>query len=175
MADSSELQILLEPLRIALQLEVEGRLLFLEAARRASGRHARQTFEFLALEEERHLRRISDFYATIEKKGRPDKSYRPDPISGDRLAQFNSRLALLRDDLKPTQSDIEAFRFAIRFENGAEDFYRRQIESSDDELVCSFYRWLVAEEEIHGQILTSCLEFAEDPAAWFGKQDGNKD
>ena len=172
MTGSSERDILLEPLRIALQLEAEGRQLFLEAARRASGRHAKQTFEFLAAEEERHLQRIRDFYASIEKKGKPDKSYRPDPASGARLTEFNSRLAALRDELKPTPSDIEAFRFAIRFENGAEDFYRRQIESTVDEHVCNFYRWLVAEEEIHAQMLASCLAFAEDPAAWFAKRGG---
>jgi rubrerythrin len=133
--------------------------LFLEAARRASGRHARQTFEFLAAEEERHIGRIRDFYASIERRGKPDESYRPDPAPGKRLDEFEAGLTRLLHELKPTQSDVEAFRFAIRFENGAED-------------VCNFYRWLVAEEEIHAQVLASCLEFAEDPAAWFKKRNG---
>jgi rubrerythrin len=163
---------LLEPLRVALQMESEGRQLFLEAARRASGRHARQTFEFLAAEEERHIGRIRDFYASIERRGKPDESYRPDPAPGKRLDEFEAGLTRLLHELKPTQSDVEAFRFAIRFENGAEDFYRRQIETTENEHVCNFYRWLVAEEEIHAQVLASCLEFAEDPAAWFKKRNG---
>ncbi len=175
MVNSTEHDALLEPLRIALQMETEGRQLFLEAARRASGRHARQTFEFLAAEEGRHIERIRDFYASIEKKGKPDDSYRPDPSARSRLIQFDSGLARLRDELKPTQSDVEAFRFAIRFENGAEEFYRRQIESVENEAVRNFYRWLVAEEEIHARVLASCLEFAEDPAAWFQKRGGQTD
>jgi rubrerythrin len=172
MTEPGEQDALLEPLRIAIQMETEGRQLFLEAARRASGRHARTTFEFLAAEEDRHLERIRDFYASIEKQGKPDESYRPDQAAKRRLAEFNDGLARLRGDLKPTQSDVEAFRFAIRFENGAEDFYRRQIENNDNEHVCNFYRWLAAEEDIHGLVLESCLEFAEDPATWFLKHQG---
>ena len=170
MADKELTNELLEPLRTALQMETEGRQLFLEAARRASGRHARQTFEFLAAEEERHIERIRHFYSSIEDKGSAAAAEIPPSDPGKRLLEFNDQLAELRDDLKPTQSDIEAFRFALRFENGAEEFYRKQIDTTPSDRARDFYQWLVGEEEIHGQVLSSCLAFAEDPAAWFRKR-----
>ena len=171
MTRTAEHDALLKPLEVALQMETEGRYLFLEAARRASGRHARQTFEFLAAEEGRHLARVRDFYVSIEQERKPDDSFRPDPSARSRLAEFDTGLARLCDEPKPARSDVEAFRFAIRFENGAEDFYRRQIEDTETEQARNFYRWLVAEEEIHARMLASCLEFAEDPAAWRQKRN----
>ncbi|MEW5795712.1 MAG: ferritin family protein [Candidatus Zixiibacteriota bacterium] len=174
MPDRDLIHELLEPLRTALQMETEGRQLFLEAARRASGRHARQTFEFLAAEEERHIERIREFYASIEDKGSAAAAEIPPSDPGKRLLEFNDQLANLRDEIKPTLSDIEAFRFAIRFENGAEEFYRKQIETTPSDKARDFYRWLVGEEEIHAQVLGSCLEFAEDPAAWFRRHGRSK-
>jgi hypothetical protein len=43
----------LQPYRIALDMEKEGKQLFLEAARTTKSNLARQTFEFLAKEEDR--------------------------------------------------------------------------------------------------------------------------
>jgi rubrerythrin len=167
MTHDTKLGALLEPLRTALQMEVEGKQLFIEAARRATGRHARQTFEFLAAEEDKHIAHIRKFFASIqESAGKTPPQLDPSDAPA-RLRAFNDRIARMRDELRPTKSDVEAYRFAIRFENGAEDFYRKQIEETDNEHVRAFYAWLVEEETLHAGVLQSCLDFAEDPAAWF--------
>jgi rubrerythrin len=67
-------------------------------------------------------------------------------------------------------SDIEAYQFALKFENGAEDYYRQKIAETENANVQRFYRWLIGEEEMHSRLLASCLEFAEDPAAWFQRR-----
>jgi rubrerythrin len=166
---------LLETLKIALRMEAEGKKLFVEAAEKATGRHARQTFEFLAAEEDRHMEHIRQFYAALEADGVASVPRDDVPGTDQRLKDFNQQLVVLREDLKPTESDVDAFRFALKFENGAEDFYREQIETSDNESVRAFFAWLVNEEELHGRVLTSCLKFAEDPASWFQERDGGVD
>jgi rubrerythrin len=173
MSDPTSDQNLLEPLKIALKMEAEGKRLFAEAATKATGKQARQTFEFLIEEEDRHIQKIQQFFARIEEMGGAATADVSPDDTHLRLEEFEHRLAELRDDLKPTPSDIEAFRFAIKFENNAEGFYREQIEKTSQESVREFYRWLVREEELHAQVLASCLEFAEDPANWFRKRDGN--
>jgi len=162
---------LLEPLRIALRMEAEGRNTFVEAARRASGRHARQTFEFLTAEEDRHIEKIKRFYESLLNQTPPEPSELSVHGIDDKLDQFDRQLAALKGEMQPARSDIEAFRFALSFENGAEAFYRKQIETTDNERVREFYRWLVQEEELHGRVLTSCLLFVEDPAAWYRRHD----
>jgi len=83
------------------------------------------------------------------------------------LEAFDKKLAELKDELQPTVTDIEAYEYALKFENGAEEFYRQKMNESDIPEVQEFYRWLVGEEELHSRVLESCLMFARDPAAWF--------
>jgi len=160
---------LLEPLRIALSMEAEGRQTFAEAARRATGRHARQTFEFLTAEEDRHIERIKHFYESLQNETSPEVPEVLPAEIDDKLDQINRGMAALKPELKPAASDVEAFRFALGFENGAEAFYRKQIDTTKNEQVRRFYAWLVQEEGLHGRVLESCLLFAQDPAAWFRK------
>jgi rubrerythrin len=162
---------LLEPLRIALRMEAEGRNTFAEAARRASGRHARQTFEFLTAEEDRHIEKIKRFYESLLNQSPPEIPELSARGIDDKLNQFERQMAALKGEMKPARSDIEAFRFALSFENGAEAFYRKQIETTHDDRVREFYRWLVKEEGLHGRVLASCLQFVEDPAAWYRRHD----
>lgn len=167
MTETNDLDSLLGPLKIALAMEVEGKQLFIEAARRATGKQARQTFEFLAAEEDKHIAHIKRFYESLESGEATDI---PEIVAGSvdaRFDEFNLGLVRLKDDLKPTASDVEAFRFAIKFENGAEDFYRQQAESGHDERATQFYLWLIDEEGLHARVLQSCLDFAENPSDWF--------
>jgi len=159
---------LLEPLKMALKLEQEGRRYFKEAADSAESLQARQTFEFLAAEENKHIERINEFYQSIKDTGGTE----PAPIdtaegTEQRLGAFNDELAKLKSEVKPTTSDIEAYRVALRFENGAEQLYARQLEETDNPHVREFFAWLIQEEGIHARVLKSCLRFAEDPAGWF--------
>ena len=158
---------LLEPLKTALQLETEGRSFFVEAARKVTGRQARRTFEFLAAEEDKHIEHIRRFYESIEK-GEISQPPGLDEGEAERNREdVNRKLAELRDELQPTASDIEAYEYALKFENGAEDFYREKMNEAEIPEVKRFYRWLIGEEELHSRVLESCLKFARDPAAWF--------
>jgi rubrerythrin len=165
--DKLDLSRHLEPLSIALKLEEEGRQFFREAAGRFESQLARQTFEFLAAEEDRHIERIREFYGSIESSGETHLPASTGPSAEQRLRSFNERLAALREEIKPSASDIEAYEYGLRFENGAEDFYRKCLQESNDPNVRRFYEWLIGEEEMHGRVLSSCLRFARDPAAWF--------
>ncbi|HOZ07827.1 MAG TPA: ferritin family protein [candidate division Zixibacteria bacterium] len=67
----------------------------------------------------------------------------------------------------PSASDVEAYRFAIKFENGAEEFYLEKMNEAEDPRIKRFYKWLIDEETMHARLLRSCLNFACDPAEWF--------
>jgi len=161
---------LLEPLRTAIRLEQEGRRLFREASRKATGPHARQTFDFLASEEDRHIEQIRRFYESTRRTGGQE----PPSVAGvdpkRRLADFEDTLARLRGELSPTMSDVEAYKFALKFETGAEEYYREKMNETDNPNVRTFYDWLIHEEKMHAQLLSSCLEFATDPAGWFRRR-----
>lgn len=170
MTDNTPHAELLEPLSVAIGLEEEGKKIFKEAAAKVSGKHARTTFEFLVAEEDRHIERIRHFYESIQKSGQDNLPETAESDADSRLIAFNRKMAELRDEIEPSASDIEAYKFALQFENGAEEFYQEQLEKTGNPQVQQFYRWLIHEEEMHGKLLTSCLRFAEDPAVWFREQ-----
>jgi rubrerythrin len=167
MTNLNQSEHILEPLRIALEMERRGKQLFAEAAAKVSGRHARQTFEFLMAEEDKHVERIVAFYESVERTGGSEAPVVDESEAARNLRAFNDRLARLKDELPASASDIEAYRFALAFETGAEDFYAQKMSETENPHVRRFYGWLIGEEEMHARLLESCLRFAEDPAGWF--------
>jgi rubrerythrin len=167
MTENNYLADMLEPLKVALRLEQEGKRFFSEAAATVKGKAARQTFEFLAAEEDKHIRRIEELYRSLEESEGNAALDTEDSDAELRFVAFNDRLAELRNEIKPTISDIEAYQTALKFENGAEDFYSEQVAKSTDPKIRKFYSWLIHEESMHAKVLNSCLRFAEDPATWF--------
>jgi len=168
--DSTDKYSGMEPYRIALEMEREGKELFLEAARTTRSDLARQTFEFLAKEEDRHVAQIEKFYRAMEKSDGRDVPHMNDSNADERLEEFNKRLEAMREDFVATESDIEAYQAALKFETGAEEFYQEMLERSDNPGIKRFYRWLIDEESMHSRLINSCLKFVEDPAEWFRRR-----
>ncbi|MFZ1685655.1 MAG: ferritin family protein [Candidatus Zixiibacteriota bacterium] len=158
---------LLEPLSIALRLEEEGKRFFVDAAARVTSKSAKQTFEFLAAEEDKHIQRIREIYRSLEDSGGAVVPETEASDADSRLTAFNDRMAHLRDEINPTISDLEAYKTALKFENGAEEFYARQVAESSNPRIKEFYTWLINEEAMHARVLRSCVLFVEDPANWF--------
>ena len=167
MNDSKNIEDLLEPLKIARRLEQEGRQFFLESARNAKSKLVKQTFEFLAHEEDKHLDKITEVYNMLEISGGVDVPDIEDSEADKRLVSFNDNLAKLKESISPEASDIEAYEIALKFENGAEDLYDKMYLESENPKIKRFYKWLIDEEKMHARLLKSCLVFAQDPTAWF--------
>lgn len=167
MPHTSRLNEILEPLRIALKLEMEGKQFFLDAASSTRSKIARQTFEFLAKEEDKHIDHIQKMCESVEGSEGKDLLDAGISDADKKLAEFNSRLAKLRDEFQGSSDDSAAYNMALKFENGAEEFYEKMMNESDDPRVKKFYKWLIEEESMHSRLLKSCLKFVEDPAVWF--------
>ncbi len=167
MPQIKNLKEILEPLRIALKLEMEGKQFFLDAASSTRSKLARQTFEFLAKEEDKHIEHIQKMCEAVEGSQGKDMLDAGISDADRKLIAFNDRLAKLRDEFKGSNDDVTAYNMALKFENGAEEFYDRMMKESTDPRVKKFYKWLIEEESMHSRLLKSCLKFVDDPAVWF--------
>lgn len=161
---------LLEPLKIALSLEMEGKQLFTKAAAETKSSLAKQTFEFLAKEEDRHIENIEKFYRSLEEIDLDEIKAIEDSTAEERLESFNRQLEQIKDQFKPSMTDIEAYKLALDFENGAEEFYEEKFKEAKHPTVKKFYKWLIDEESMHSRLINSCLKFVEDPAEWFRRR-----
>ena len=167
----SEREKILEPFRVALKLEREGKKFLLEAAAKSTHPVARRTFEYLASEEDIHAEKIQRLYQAIAETG---ESIDPDADESEaegKVAEFNDRLAELKDSVKATAGDIEAYNTALEMEEDTEQFYHDRIAETDDPNIQRIYRYLIAEEKGHSAMLRSCLEFMEDPREWFVQRE----
>lgn len=174
MSDKQKLEKLLEPLQTALELERKGMQFFRRAAASTKGAVAQKTFEFLAGEEEKHIERIKQFYASLAEDGLPQKATQFPSDAQSRLKEFNRVLADLSKTITAGTSDVEAYETALAFENGAEDFYEEQMNLATDPSVKNFYQWLIHEEGMHGELIKSCLDFVNDPEDWFKRGEKEK-
>ena len=170
MVSDSEITKLLEPFQIALKLEKEGRELFLYAARTTKSKLARQTFEYLAREEDKHIEKIEKFYSALELSRGGEIPDIEDSQAEEKLESFNQRLESIKDEYQVTTSDIEAYEMALQFESGTEEFYEEKLREAENPKIRRFYQWLMDEEQMHTRLLKSCLRFVENPAEWFAKR-----
>ncbi len=166
----TEQEKLIETLHVALKLEEEGRTLFLQAASETKSKLAKQTFEFLAKEEDKHIENIKHFYDTLVDSDISQLPDLEDSNADEKLEAFNLKLEALREEFEPTMTDIEAYKLALKFENGAEEFYTKQLANAVDPKIRKFYSWLEEEETMHSRLINSCLKFVENPTEWFQKR-----
>ena len=170
MNENKQNQELINTLSIALKLEEEGKALFIQAASETKSKLAKQTFDFLAKEEDKHIENIKLFYDTLVDSDMSQLPDLEDSNADKKLEAFNLKLESLREEFEPTFTDIEAYKLALKFENGAEEFYEEQRKKAVDPKIIKFYKWLEAEETMHSRLINSCLKFVESPAEWFQKR-----
>ncbi len=167
MNNQNKLEDMLEPLLIARRLEMKGQQYFLDSAKNAKNKLVRQTFEFLANEESKHLVKINEIYHSLEISDGENVPDIEDSEADNKLSSFNDKLAELTVSVPPDASDIEVYEIALKFENGAEEFYDKMYLQSENPKIKKFYKWLIDEEKMHASLLKSCLAFVKDPTAWF--------
>lgn len=163
----------LEPLRIALKIETEGKKFLLEAAERCERPVAKRTFTYLAEQEDLHYEKIQRMYQAITDTGESIDPEADETEAAQKIQEFNDRLAELKDTVEASAGDIEAYRTALEMEEDTELFYHEKIAETDDENIKQIYRYLIAEEKAHSIMLKSCLDFMDDPAAWFSNRNEN--
>jgi len=159
-----------ESFQIALKLEEEGKELFTKAALSTKSKLARQTFEFLAKEEDKHIAQIKNFYKTLEISDGEDFPDIEPSTAEEKLESFNKKLETIKDEYQITGTDIEAYQMALKVENGSEEYYQERLKSTQNPKLQKFYKWLIEEEKMHSRLIKSCLKFVEDPAEWFRRR-----
>ncbi len=170
MNDKNQNDAYLEPYLIALKMEQEGKACFLDAAKNTSSEIARQTFEFLAKEEVKHIKKIEEFYNSLKKSDGRDIIDVGESDADSKLEEFYLKLEKIKDEFKGTDTDREAYEMALTLENGAEEFYEEMFNKSTDPGIKKFYKWLMAEESMHSRLINSCIKFVDDPSEWFRRR-----
>jgi len=146
-----EVKKMLEILRSAIQMEIDGKEFYQQAGEKSSNKLARELFQGLASEEDDHRRKFEEIYEAL-KKGQDWPAVEPPSGKGKQLESiFLKASKELGSEIKIAQSELEAIETAMNMELKTYDLYQA----------------LAAEERGHHLVLLDSYEYLTDPTGWF--------
>ena len=157
---------MLKALKDAVQMELEGRAFYQEAAKKVKNPGVRQIFEYLAESEKYHIEKFNEIYRGLEK----------DPQWTASLAAFNPPkhepyvcvLAMTQADQGTGgQDDLQALRTGIKMEECSIDYYTKLARETNIPLARRFFMSVAHEERDHYLTLMDMHNYLTMPEDWF--------
>ena len=154
-------------LRIAIQMEVDGKEYYLKASRESSNVLGKELLDSLAAAEETHRRKFEEIYNVIRnKRVWPATDIQLNGSEGLRTI-LSSTSEEVAPNLKTSSSELDTIQIAMELENKTYDFYRGHGSEATYDTERDFYQRLAAEERGHYLILLDYYEYLKDPSGWF--------
>jgi len=162
---------IIDALKYALQMELDGEKFYTVAALESSNRVGKDLFSWLAGQEGLHYKRFEEIYAAITAgKDWPLTSVHPGKAV--KLGTLFSKLINEAGTPAATEAtEIDSADKAIELEIKSRDYYRQRevASSSDDER--KFFKAISAEEQGHYLALVDYKEYITDPVDWFTRTE----
>ena len=160
----------LRALRVAIQMEVDGKDFYLKASQKSSNELGKKLLESLASEEDVHRQKFEEIYwALKEKKGWPEADFTPD--DGKNLRTLFATATAVGLGVKAQASELDAVKAAMDMENKSYDYYINQGQTATYSGEREFYEALMAQERGHYLVLLDYYEYLKDPAGWFVQKE----
>ncbi|WP_428625179.1 hypothetical protein [Sedimenticola sp.] len=166
------LDVRLNALKRAMQLEKEGMAYYAVARDKATSEIGRNMFEYLRRSEEGHIRRIREIYHSLEQSGIwPDQPPIADSHNEVYKTIFSEALTELKAKQRLDSDDIAALEQAAEFERQGENFYAERTEAATDLFEKNFYTQLAHEEFHHLKAIQDSILMLKDPQGFFADRE----
>lgn len=161
----------LKALKIAIQMEIDGKQYYLKTSRESGNELGRKLLRTLAAEEDSHRQKFEQIYSAVrDKKGWPTTDFQPD--GGRSLRTIFARATEeIGSGAKAPATELDAIQTAMDMEKESYDFYKSQGESATHNAERDFYLTVAAEEQEHHLILLDYYQFLKDPSGWFVQKE----
>jgi len=166
----------LEALKIAIQMEIDGKECYLQASKESNNELGRKLLQSLAAEEDTHRQKFEWIYDAIRNtKKWPATDFQID--GGERLRTIFARATEgMGANIRVLSTELDAVQTAVEMENKTYNFYKDRGESATYDAERDFYETLATEERGHRLVLLDYYEYLKDPAGWFvGKEHPSLD
>ena len=157
---------MLQALKDAVQMELEGRQFYLEAAKKVESAGVRDILEYLAESEKYHIEKFNQIYRSLEK----------DPAWTEPLAAFTPPkpepyvcvLAMSKENqASGGKDDLQALRTGIKMEECSIDYYTKLARETNNPLARRFFMSIAHEERGHYLMLLDMHNYLSLPEDWF--------
>ncbi|MBW1990694.1 MAG: ferritin family protein [Deltaproteobacteria bacterium] len=157
---------MLKALKDAIQMEVDGRQFYLEAAKKVSNEGVRQILEYLAESEVYHIQKFQEIYENLQKENHWTEELAE--FKPPKSEPYVCVLAMTRaGEGTGGKDDLEALRTGIRMEECAIDYYTKLARETNVPLARRFFISLAHEERGHYMMLLDLHNYLSDPEDWF--------
>jgi rubrerythrin len=157
---------MLKALKDAVQMEVEGRQFYLEAAKTVKSPGVREIMEYLAESEKYHIEKFNEIYRSLEK----------DPAWNETIANFKPPqhepyvcvMAMTKDEQGTGgDNDLQALKTGIKMEECSIDYYTKLAKEATNPLARRFFMSVAHEERGHYLTLMDMHNYLTLPEDWF--------
>jgi rubrerythrin len=154
--DKIKAPLMSDALSRALDLEVEGRQLYLNCAINTSNNDGKSMFNFLANEEKIHYEKVAKFF---EKN---DYTSYCNYVEAKGLSSGVFEKKVKGGNLDGKSDALSALNVGIRAEENSIKLYQRLADDAENSNIKKFFEKLVVEENKHKLILVTEVEFVTD-------------
>jgi rubrerythrin len=157
---------MLKALKDAVQMELEGRQFYLEAAKKVKSAGVRDILEYLAESEKYHIEKFNQIYRELEK----------DPAWTETMAAFSPPkhepyvcvMAMAKENqASGGADDLQALRTGIKMEECSIDYYTKLAKETNNPLARRFFMSVAHEERGHYLMLMDMHNYLSLPEDWF--------
>lgn len=157
---------MLQALKDAVQMELEGRQFYLEAAQKVESAGVREILEYLAESEKYHIQKFNEIYLSLQQ----------DPAWTEDMAAFKPPrhepyvcvLAMAKEDQGAGgKDDLQALKTGIKMEECSIAYYTKLARETNNPLARRFFMSIAHEERGHFLTLMDMHNYLSDPADWF--------
>lgn len=167
----------LEALALALKTEEEGFKFFTEMAKRTQNEFAQKLFQTLALDENKHIAIIKKFYNLLQEEGHWEEINEEDMKEYSSTHEIKTVFKEAAEKAKTgempiTQSDIEAYQMALKFEDDGANMYDQLYKKATDPAARMFYAFLRDMEQGHYDTLKRAIDYLQNPSDYYILEEG---
>jgi rubrerythrin len=154
---------MMEAIKMAIQIEKDGKKYYEEAASKTNNELGKKMFESLAKDEMVHLETFQKMFDTIAGKEEWRELAEGSPKVG-KVPIFDEEVS---EKSKPDTNDIDALRVALDNERDSIELYKKASEEIKDSLARKIFTKIREEEEYHYDLLQAQKDHLTKSGFWF--------
>ncbi|MCK4395348.1 ferritin family protein [candidate division WOR-3 bacterium] len=152
-----------EAIKIAIQMEKDGRRFYEECVKKTENQLGKEMFESLVQDEITHLNTFQKMFNTITETEEWREFAEVSPKVG-KIPIFEGEIEK-KADANP--SDLDAIRIAMDNERKSIDHYRKAANEAEDPLAVKIFNKIREEEEYHYDPLQAQRDYLTKSGFWF--------
>ena len=155
-------------LATALEKEQRGRDMYKKAEAQCTNTLGKEILHMLMVQEGVHITRIKSIYNSIQE-GKPwPEDWKSQKQENENLEElFRARARDFGQKVSADTSDLQALEMGLEFEQGAIDFFEKELSAATDPKEREFIEHMVLEERSHYASLADMKLYLSDPEAWY--------